>query len=160
MAIFDKNRYFWLAALIWVSLDWGTKHFACENMQLGDSVELWRNVFHFTYAVNTGAAFSLFKNSVDVLKWISLLVSLVLASIAIWNSNLNRYEQLGYGSILGGAIGNGIDRFTKGYVVDFLDFRLIRFPIFNFADVAINLGLLCLLAAFFTGLSDRPNKTK
>ncbi|MCA1994618.1 MAG: signal peptidase II, partial [Coleofasciculus sp. S288] len=51
--------------------------------------------------------------------------------------------------ILGGALGNGIDRFLAGYVVDFLDFRLINFPVFNLADVFINVGIICLLIASF-----------
>ena len=54
-------------------------------------------------------------------------------------------EQLGYGFILSGAVGNGIDRFLFGYVIDFLDFRLINFPVFNIADVAINVGVIILL---------------
>ncbi len=155
MKILWRRRLFWLAALLWLILDFSTKYIASANMQIGDSFGIWQNVFHFTYAINTGAAFSLFQNNVDILKWISLGVSLGLASLAIWSNKLNLWEQVGYGCILGGALGNGLDRFAKGYVVDFLDFRLIRFPIFNFADVAINLGLCCLLVAFFSGLSDR-----
>jgi signal peptidase II len=49
--------------------------------------------------------------------------------------------------ILSGALGNGIDRLLAGEVIDFLDFRLIRFPIFNVADVCINIGIICLLVA-------------
>ncbi|MEO0967263.1 MAG: signal peptidase II, partial [Cyanobacteria bacterium J06639_18] len=62
---------------------------------------------------------------------------------------LNRWEQLGYGFILGGAAGNGIDRFMLGYVIDFLHFKLINFPVFNIADVSINIGLACLLISYF-----------
>jgi signal peptidase II len=54
---------------------------------------------------------------------------------------------VGYGLILSGALGNGIDRLVAGEVIDFLDFRLIRFPIFNIADVCINIGIICLLIA-------------
>lgn len=52
---------------------------------------------------------------------------------------------MGYGCLLGGALGNGIDRFLTGEVVDFLDFRWIQFPVFNVADIAINIGIACLL---------------
>ena len=62
---------------------------------------------------------------------------------------LNLWDQLGYGLILGGAIGNGIDRFVLGYVVDFLDFRLINFAVFNVADSFISIGIVCLLIASF-----------
>ncbi|MGL5196867.1 MAG: signal peptidase II, partial [Chroococcales cyanobacterium] len=58
---------------------------------------------------------------------------------------MNRWEEVGFGLILGGAVGNGIDRFLLGEVIDFLDFRLINFPVFNIADVSINIGIICLL---------------
>lgn len=58
---------------------------------------------------------------------------------------LDRWQQAGYGCLLGGALGNGIDRFLTGEVVDFLDFRLIQFPVFNVADIAINIGIIGLL---------------
>jgi signal peptidase II len=66
-------------------------------------------------------------------------------AIALWGPSLSIWEQLGYGLILGGAIGNGIDRFILGYVVDFLDLRLFNFPVFNLADSFISIGIVCLL---------------
>lgn len=68
---------------------------------------------------------------------------------AWFGPGMRSLEQLGYGFILGGALGNGIDRFLAGSVVDFLDFRLIHFPVFNLADVSINVGIICLLIASF-----------
>ncbi len=89
------------------------------------------------------------SGKVEWLRWLSLGVSLALIALAWFGPLLNRWEQLGYGLILGGAMGNGIDRFALGYVVDFLDFRLINFPVFNLADVFINIGIVCLLIATF-----------
>jgi signal peptidase II len=106
------------------------------------------NIFHLTYVRNTGAAFSLFQGA-DWLRWLSLVVSIGLIALAWFGPNLSIFEQLGYSFILGGALGNGIDRFANGYVVDFLDFRLIKFPVFNLADVFINIGIICLLIAHF-----------
>jgi signal peptidase II len=102
-----------------------------------------------TYVTNTGAAFSLFSQGAGWLRWLSLMVSLGLIALAWFGPALTTFEQLGYSFILGGALGNGIDRFVAGYVVDFLDFRLIRFPVFNLADVFINAGIICLLIATF-----------
>jgi signal peptidase II len=68
----------------------------------------------------------------------------------------DRWEQVGYGLILSGAMGNGLDRLLAGEVIDFLDFRLIRFPIFNIADVCINIGIICLLVATFRPTRQRP----
>jgi signal peptidase II len=84
-------------------------------------------------------------------------VSLGLIALAWFGPALNTFEQLGYGFILGGALGNGIDRFAAGYVVDFLDFRLIKFPVFNLADVFINVGIACLLIASFRYTPPRSN---
>jgi signal peptidase II len=98
---------------------------------------------------NTGAAFSLFSQGGGWLRWLSLLVSLGLIILAWFGPALNTFEQLGYSFILGGALGNGIDRFARGSVVDFLDFRLINFAVFNLADVFINVGIVCLLIASF-----------
>jgi signal peptidase II len=72
-----------------------------------------------------------------------------LIVLAWFGPRINRWEQAGYGLILGGALGNGIDRFVSGHVVDFIDFRIIRFPVFNLADVFINAGIICLLIATF-----------
>jgi signal peptidase II len=119
-----------------------------QGMKLGQTIPLWPDVFHFTYVTNKGAAFSLFSESGGWLRWLSLIVSLGLIALAVF-TRLDRWEQAGYGFVLGGALGNGIDRFVAGEVVDFLDFRLIRFPVFNLADIFINVGIICLLIATF-----------
>jgi signal peptidase II len=150
-----RNILFWIVAIAWLGIDLITKYNIVGNLQVGDSLPIWQDVFHFTHAINTGAAFSFFHNSVDVLKWISLITSVLLAILGFTFRGLTVLEQFGYGSILGGAIGNGFDRFTRNHVVDFLDVRLINFPIFNFADMAISLGLVCLLAAVYFVYGDR-----
>jgi len=111
------------------------------------TLPLLQGIFHLTYAKNDGAAFSILSGQIDLLRWLSLGVSLVLIGFALFGPVLNRWDQLGYGFILGGAMGNGIDRFALGYVVDFFDFRLINFAIFNVADSFISIGIVCLLIA-------------
>ncbi|TVP64510.1 MAG: lipoprotein signal peptidase [Leptolyngbya sp. LCM1.Bin17] len=145
-----KNRYFWIAAAIGLVLDQATKYWVAQNFELTtppDSIALWPGVFYLTYVTNTGAAFSLFSDNGQWLRWLSMIVSLGLAALGIWVTLANRWEQVGYGLILSGALGNGIDRMVAGEVIDFLDFRLIRFPIFNVADICINVGIICLLVA-------------
>jgi signal peptidase II len=139
-----KNFSFWVCALFWLVLDQVSKGAIAQNSNLQD-LAIWQGVFHLRYITNSGAAFSLFSGGSGWLKWVSLLVSLALVILGIRNSKLNKWEQFGYGCILGGALGNGIDRFRTGAVIDFLDFRLINFPVFNFADIAINVGLAFLL---------------
>ncbi|MEA5509261.1 signal peptidase II [Crocosphaera sp. UHCC 0190] len=145
-----KNRWFWLVGLVGLIIDQITKYWVVQSFpDMGDTLPLWSGVFHITYVVNTGAAFSFFTGGAKWLRWLSLGVSLALMSFAWWGEKMRVTEQLGYGFILSGALGNGLDRFLFGYVVDFLDFRLINFPVFNFADVFINIGIVFLLIASF-----------
>jgi signal peptidase II len=144
-----KNRQFWIAALIAFFLDQITKYWILQSFQLKQTQALIAGVFHFTYVRNYGAAFSILDGQVESLRWLSLIVSLGLIALALFAPELSLWDRLGYGFILGGAMGNGIDRFVLGYVVDFLDFRLINFPVFNFADVFINVGIACLLIGSF-----------
>ena len=144
-----KNRFFWIAAITAFVLDQLTKYWVVQTFSLGETQPLIKGIFHFTYVQNTGAAFSLFSGKVEWLRWLSLLVSLALIALALFSPVLSRWDQWGYGFILGGAMGNGIDRFVLSYVIDFLDFRLINFPVFNLADVFINIGIACLLIASF-----------
>ena len=140
---------FWSAAAISLGLDRLTKQWVVQTFTLTnppDTQPLIPGVFHFTYVTNTGAAFSLFEG-VDWLRWLSLIVTLGLIALGLFGPRLHRWEQAGYGFLLGGAAGNGIDRFLTGHVIDFLDFRLINFPVFNVADISINIGLACLLIA-------------
>ncbi|MEH1890014.1 MAG: signal peptidase II [Nostoc sp.] len=151
-----KNRLFWIAAFIAFFLDQITKYWVVQTFSLGQTLPLLRDIFHFTYVTNTGAAFSLLSGKVEWLRWLSLGVSLVLIALALFSPMLNLWDQLGYGLILGGAMGNGIDRFVLGYVVDFLDFRLINFAVFNVADSFISIGIVCLLIA---SLQKTPTST-
>jgi len=143
-----KNAAFWIAAIAGFAADQLTKYWVVLSFaEVGDTVPLWPGVFHLTYVINTGAAFSLFSDSGGWLRWLSLVVSVGLAIYGLVG-RMQPLERYGFGLILAGAAGNGLDRFLLGYVVDFFDFRLIRFPVFNVADVAINIGIgLVLLSS-------------
>ena len=152
-----RKRIFWLVTILGIIFDQLTKYLVVREFEaINDTVPLIEGIFHLTYAINTGAAFSVFSGQVEVLRWVSLIVSLLLIAFVWYVPRLSLLEQLGYGFILAGAVGNGIDRFLFGYVVDFLDFRLINFSIFNIADIAINIGVLLLLITSFT----TPNNNK
>ena len=158
-----KNSFFWIAAFVIIILDQVTKNqvvSAAKSWQLETIIEsktgniiyrptlpLIQGIFHFTYVKNDGAAFSWLSGHIDLLRFLSLAVSLVLIAVACFGPSFKFWDQLGYGLILGGAMGNGIDRFVLGYVVDFLDFRLINFAVFNVADSFISIGIVCLLIA-------------
>ncbi|WP_413440203.1 signal peptidase II [Synechococcus sp. MIT S1220] len=94
---------------------------------------------------NTGAAFSLFRDSTLPLAVLSLTVS-VAVIIWLWRQRrLPAWQALAVAFLLGGTIGNGLDRWRLGYVIDFLALVPIRFPVFNIADIAINLAVVCFL---------------
>ncbi|ELS32519.1 MULTISPECIES: signal peptidase II [Pseudanabaena] len=153
-----ENSLYWIAAILGLVLDQASKYLVVQYLKAGKSFPLIDGVVHFTYATNTGAAFSLFSGQIDWLKWVSMIVSLGLVAFGIFGKRLTRWEQVGYGCILAGAAGNGIDRFVAGYVVDFIDIRIIRFAIFNIADVSINVGLVCLAIAVL--IAAKPSKSK
>lgn len=153
-----KNYYFWLAAIINITIDVLSKRAIVETLKIErTSIAIIPNIFHFTYIRNHGAAFSMLEGN-PLLRWLSLIVSLILIAIAIFKTFSNIWEQLGFGSILAGAVGNGIDRlFFDGSVVDFIDLRIIKFAIFNWADISINLGIVCLLIHTFVYQPKQPN---
>jgi len=157
--LFKKNRFFWLVAVMGLVVDQLTKLAVSRYFsELGETVPLWEDVFHFTYVVNTGAAFSLFEDQLTWLRWLSFAVTIGLILFGVWSPRLPKLEQYGYGFVLAGAAGNGIDRFLLGFVIDFLDFRFIQFPVFNIADICINIGVICLIIVNLTDFqrSRRP----
>ena len=153
-----RNYYFWIAAIGNVIIDIISKRAIVENLQVErTSIPIIPNIFHFTYIRNYGAAFSMLEGS-PWLGWLSLIVSIILIAIGIFRNFNNIWEQVGFGLILAGAAGNGIDRlFFGGSVVDFIDLRIINFAIFNWADISINVGVICLLIHSFI---DRPQTNR
>jgi signal peptidase II len=147
---FLKQSLFWQVAIAGLILDQGSKQIIVQTFQQpGQSWHLWPGVLHLTYVLNTGAAFSSFRGGAGWLKWLSLGVSVMIIFFVSKSPKLSRLEQFAYGCILAGALGNGIDRFYLGYVIDFLDFYLIKFPVFNVADTLINVGIIGLLISNF-----------
>lgn len=123
-----------------------SKIFFSHLLDVGDSLTLIKNVFHFTLVHNTGIAFGLFKDSGLVF----FIIPIVLIGLLVYNiyyyqnsQQLSRIYIFAFSLILGGAIGNLIDRISLGYVIDFIDFRI--WPVFNIADSAITIGAAIIL---------------
>ena len=104
--------------------------------------------FSIDYVKNYGAAFNIFSGSRIFLSTISIIITLVLIYFILIKKNLSILDLLSYSFILGGTIGNGIDRVTKGYVIDFINLNFINFPVFNIADISINIGLIFIIYGF------------
>ena len=125
-----------------------SKYIVTAKMSVGLSIPLWENVFHLTYVRNTGAAFSLLSGQRIFLIALPILVVLVIIVYILVKKPQNKILLLSFALIISGGIGNLIDRIRFGYVIDFLDFRLINFPVFNVADIWVTLGaalFICLL---------------
>ena len=134
-----------LLPILGVVLDQLTKYFAVTRLQGNGSVSLIPGVFQLTYCENAGAAFSLFSGK----RWLLALISAVMLAALIFALRKNLMAagvgRWGLRLVIAGAAGNLIDRVLYGYVVDFFDFRLINFPIFNVADVLLNIGVVLML---------------
>jgi len=138
----------YLAIIIFVVfLDQYSKYLILTHIAPVDTYPIIPNVFHLTYAENTGAAFSLFANMQIILILITLIFIgiLIFFLLKIPKTRENILINLSISFIVGGAAGNLIDRIRLDYVVDFLDFRMIKFAIFNFADMFVVCGSLLLV---------------
>jgi signal peptidase II len=138
---------FAVAALL-VGLDLLTKFFAVEYLKPLQSVNLitidGKQVLNLTYVENTGAAFSLFEG----MRWllIGAVLLYVLAALFMIFTRLVRrpFTVWSLCLVIAGGVGNGIGRVADGYVVDFIDFRIINFAIFNVADMCAVIGAIAL----------------
>ena len=104
--------------------------------------------FSIDYVKNYGAAFNILNGSRIFLSTVSIIITLVLIYFILNKKNLSNLDLLSYCFILGGTIGNGIDRVTKGYVIDFINLNFINFPVFNIADISINIGIIFIIYGF------------
>lgn len=149
---------FWILITVGVViLDQFTKWLAVEYLIPIGTFPIIKDALHLTYVENPGAAFGMMQNS----RWIFLLVSTVaIIAIIIYLIKFapkNKLALLSLAFILGGGIGNMIDRVALGYVVDFIDFRLINFAVFNVADsfVCVGAALLIIYVLFIEGKENK-----
>jgi signal peptidase II len=146
-------KWLWLSLLA-VILDQGSKLVIDSSMRLYQSIPVMP-YFNLTYVHNTGAAFSFLSEAGGWQRWFFAgLAILISAVIAVWLARLKQHETLlaiALSLVLGGAIGNLIDRLAYGYVIDFLDvyYGNWHWPAFNIADSAITLGVILMLAESF-----------
>ena len=144
--------YFYLISLVIVLLDQFAKLLVVRSMRLGQNIPIVPSFFDLTFVLNPGAAFSLFATMPE---WVRnpffILISVAAAVLIVaYRSRYvreNRLASVSLALILGGAIGNLIDRLRYGVVVDFLDAHIYQYhwPIFNVADSAISVGVTLLL---------------
>lgn len=154
-------KWLWLSLLA-IVLDQASKLIVDSSMQLYESIPLMP-YFNLTYVHNTGAAFSFLSEAGGWQRWffaaLALIISIVLS---VWLARLQKHETLlavALALILGGAVGNLIDRLAYGYVIDFLDvyYNSWHWPAFNIADSAITSGVMLMLAESFGLGKSKPS---
>lgn len=144
---------FLIGFVILVGLDQWTKGLAVKYLMNNGPVPVWKGVFEFLYSENRGAAFGMLQGR-QLFFFIIAIAVLSAVLYLLWKMPLTRrYMPMAVCLMMvaAGAVGNMIDRITQGYVVDFLYFSLINFPIFNVADCYVTIAafLLILLVFFY-----------
>ena len=139
-------------------LDQFTKFLVLNSIGFERSKNIIPNLLNFTLVKNKGAAFSLFSNSTNLLTLASILVSLLLITIILKFPPKSYWNLIGLAYLLGGTLGNGIDRLFKGYVLDFFHLVPINFPVFNLADIAINIAMICFIVDIIKSKDKSRNK--
>ena len=140
-----------IVTIIFVILfDQVTKLIVIRNLGLGESKPIIKDVFEFHHIHNTGSAWGLFSGKTWALAVVSVILSAALCYVIVnlLHSPYYRFLRFLFACILGGAIGNMIDRFRLGYVTDFLYFKLINFPVFNVADIFVTVPIILLVILF------------
>lgn len=133
--------------VVGILLDQLTKLLVSGGMALGDTIPIIKDVLHITYVRNTGAAFGMLADRRWVFLVISTVTILALAVFLIRTTSRDPLLIVSVSMVLSGGIGNMIDRLALGYVVDFIDFRLINFAVFNGADSFVCVGAALLFLA-------------
>ena len=143
----QTKLYFLSLSILIALIDQFTKYLMFYNKKLFINKDFL--LFKLDFVKNYGAAFNIFSGSRIFLSLISLLFSILLIYLIFRKNTLNSFDLYSYSFILGGTIGNGIDRIYKGFVVDFINLNIINFPVFNIADISINIGFIFLLYNIF-----------
>lgn len=149
-------------SLLLVVIDQIVKILVISKMTLQQSIIVINNFFNITYVRNTGAAWSILSGNVLLLIMISVVALVVIYYYLIKDKELNKIDVVSYSMLIGGIIGNLIDRVVHGYVIDYLDFKIFNynFPIFNVADTLIVISIIIIGISLIVGEYREQNKNK
>ncbi len=145
------KRKVFIIGLICLIVDQISKLLIVSNYSVNKSKEIISSFFSITYVKNTGAAWGMFSNGTLILAIISLVFLYFFIDFILKSDKISKLNVFSYGLIIGGIVGNLIDRLARGYVVDFLDFKIFSydFPVFNIADTFIVVGIILLIIESF-----------
>ena len=137
-------------SFIIILIDQISKFLVFSTLGFQRSKNIIPNLLNFTLVKNKGAAFSLLSNSTTLLTIISVIASLLIITFILKSTPKSFWDAIGLAYLLGGTVGNGIDRLLKGYVLDFIELVPINFPIFNVADISINIAIICFIISLIS----------
>lgn len=140
-----------LISMLCFFIDQVVKILVSNTLELNKSIEIVKNFLSITYVQNDGAAWSLFSGNRFFLIAITLVTITLIYFFLIKDRNLKKLDIIVYGLLLGGIIGNLIDRVIFGYVIDYLDFYLFNYnyPVFNLADTFIVISVFFIIVDMF-----------
>jgi signal peptidase II len=160
-----KYRLGFAVALVVFALDQLSKWYVTGPLQLREVGQVFLlPIFQFTYTENNGISLGLLNATTEIGRWMLVgLTSAIAVGVAVWiGRERNRIDQIALGMVLGGALGNILDRSRHGYVVDFLDLHFGDFRpflIFNIGDAAISIAVVILLLRAFLTRKDASKET-
>jgi len=146
----QTKLYFFSISFFIILLDQFTKIFVFYSYKSFNNTDFI--LFRLDFVKNYGAAFNIFSGSRIFLSSISIIFSILLIYLISRKNTLYLLDLLSYSFILGGTVGNGLDRIFRGFVIDFINLNFINFPVFNIADISINIGFIFL---FFSILKNK-----
>ncbi len=149
-------------SLLLIVIDQIVKILVINKMALQQSIIVINNFFNITYVRNTGAAWSILSGNVLLLIMISVLALVTIYYYLIKDKDLNKIDIVSYSMLIGGIIGNLIDRIVHGFVIDYLDFKIFNynFPIFNIADTLIVISIIIIGISLIVGEYREQNRNK
>ena len=151
-----------ILSIILLVIDQVSKILVVKLIDINSSIELIKNFFYLTYTYNTGAAFSILTGQRLLLIFVAIVILIVIFNYLRKNKVEGKIDILAFSLIIGGSLGNLLDRIVRGYVVDFLDFKIYeyKFPIFNLADTFIVIGVFLLLITIIRKEHNNDNRHK
>lgn len=151
--MYTRHLKLYVISIICFILDLFSKFVIVNTLDYEEELTVIKNFFSIFYIRNTGAAFGMFSSHTVLLTIITLLIIYVFIK-HVNKNKFNTLEEVSYGLIFGGAVGNLFDRIINGYVIDFFSFNIFgySFPVFNVADICVVIGVFLLIIINFGGL--------
>lgn len=141
------KKFILILSTLLMFIDQLIKYFVIHNLELYKSIKLIPNFFYITFVKNDGAAFSILRGNRWLLIAIGIIALMFMIKLIIMDKKITKIDVVSYSLVIGGILGNLVDRVLYGSVIDYLDFYLFGYnaPVFNFADSCIVIGAIIII---------------